>query len=805
MNYSKLFLAVDLLPCNIQAIPTKNPFRVVVTFLREKKNIICIFMLLILPFSGFTQNIQVKGRVMEEFNDSEEPVGFANISLMKSDSTFVTGTSTDNNGNFDIRNIRQGDYLLSISYIGYEQRYLELTNLSKSIDLGNIRIIQSSINLGEVTISASSYVNQIDRKIIFPDEKQIAKSTDGMDLLRNLQLSGIDINRLDKTISGARGGKADVRINGKQVQQQEVLGINPKDIIRIEYHDNPSLRHGDSEVVIDYILRRRETGGSVMVYAQKGLPADRTDAFSVAKMNYRKSEFSLLGGYGHYDYDESYRTNREEFNFLDGNSIIRKEEGLPERRKNDVASFELGYSFLEPDKHHFALNTGLNLYDQINNSKSLLFQEDNKSNEVLMTERNTFEGIQPYAILYYQLKLKNKQQFVLDIAGNYYEPKIRRHYIEERHENTITNISNNIDGERFWATGEVFYEKTFDGGRLNIGVKYAQTNQKINYWGDFSSDISINQSNTYFYAEWMGNIKKFSYAAGVGGTQVHIEQGNEKSNSIHFTPTIRLGYQFSDQFRIQYTGRVGIKSPSDGDMSIVEQAIDTLQLRRGNPDLKPAQYYNNLLTISYEKKLFSTNLQILNNYTKNPLMESIFEENGKFIHLTENHKGLHQITTTGYVRVTSPDRSLSANLRGGLNWVRSRGDKYDHTLHNWFINAGIDYTWKKWNPFWNIGTRKNNLSGETINYSGQSTSFGIRYKLKKLSTSAYFIHSIGWDTGRDNLNKYASDNIRNYSPDSKNMFMIDLLWNIQFGRKYDNQQKKINNSDSDAGIMNINR
>lgn len=767
----------------------------------REKGCILLGLMLSFAFCAFAQKNEIKGRIVEKSEDGFRPVDYVNVALLRIDSTLVTGTTSNENGNFNIKGVENGDYILSASFLGYEKTNVELNNLSTSIDLGNIQLMPSSIHLNEVTVSAAHYVNQIDRKIIFPDENQIKKSTDGVDLLRNLLLSGIEIDRVSNSITGTRGGAAELRINGVKASSKEIMAIHPKDIIRIEYHDEPSLRYGDSEVVIDYILRRRETGGSVFAYGQKGMPGDRTDGYGVAKMNYKKSEFTLLGGINHYDYDDNYRTNREVFNYQNGYTLTRLEDGLPERRKNDVAAVLLGYSFLESDKYYFGVNIGANLYSQINNSRSLLYQEGNRDNGVLMTDYNSFKTIQPYANIYYQLHLKNKQMLVFDVAGHHYSPKNYHSYMEKRNEDVLTDIVTNIDVNSYWMAGEGFYEKVFDAGRFNIGVKHNQIYQNNVYSGTNIYETDMNQSTTYFYAEWMGRINKFSYGAGVGGTQVHIKQADYQSDNLNFTPTVRLGYQFNDKFQIRYNGRVAVQSPSTGDMNDIELAIDSIQIRRGNPLLKPSPYFNNMLTVSYDKKPVSANLQIVDNYYTRPVMESIFEEESMFVHIMENQKGLHQITTTAYAKVSI--QNLNIYVRGGLNWMRSWGGEYDHTINNWFIGSGVDYTWNKWNPFWDIATRRNRLSGETISYAGQSTTAGLRYRLKNLSMSAYYKHFIGWDSGRKNLNRYASTNIRNYSPDSKNMFLIDFVWNFQFGKKYNGNQKKINNSNSDSGIMDI--
>lgn len=768
----------------------------------RKKVLLYLGLMLSFPFLAYSQKIEIKGCIVEESENSHTPIGYVNIDLLKSDSTFVSGTSCDDKGIFNLKGIEQGDYLLSASFMGYENTYVELKNLSNSIDLGNITIVASGIILDEVTISGATHLNRIDRKVIFPNEVQVKRSADGVDLLRNMHLRGIDIKISDNTISGIRGGRADLRINGVQVSEKELMGVNPKDIIRIEYHDEPSLRYGDAEIVVDYIVRRQESGGSVMANFQKGLPVDMANGYLSAKMNYKKSEFTLNGNISRSRLDESYRTNREVFNFQDGRSITRIEEGMPNEIKMDVYNIRLNYSYMEPDEHHFSVSAGYYQYhNPVYKTDALLYADGDRDNGVFMKEYHYSDTKRPTLNLYYQRNLKNKQLIVMDVTGTYTGSDVRRDYKEIKKDETLTDILSLTDGKKYSVIAEVYYEKIFDKGRLSTGAKHSQNFIKNKYSGNYVSNTEMNQSSTYFYADWMGRFNKFSYSIGIGGTQTHIKQGDIKFDEVRFSPSIRMGYQLNDHFDIRYRGQTGIQSPGLGDMNATEQAIDSLQIRRGNPLLKPVPYFLNRLTLSFNKKPVSASLDIYDHYSKHPIMGSIFEEDGKFIHIRENGKAWHQVYTTGYIKVSFLDGNLNTSVYGGLNWVNNWGDRFSHVMHNWFINTNIDYTWKNWTPFWEIYTRRKNLDGEFISYSSQATTLGIRYKVKNLSLTAMYTASIGYSSRRDNLSEYASARIRNYEPEFKNVFYARVQWNFEFGRKYKSGQKKLNNADNDAGVM----
>lgn len=105
----------------------------------------------------------------------------ANVSLWTTDSTLVTGVTSDAQGKFTLNKIKQGNYRLDISFIGYRNEVI-LLNLNKSLDLGDVQLEENAVSLGEVTVSASNTVQRVDRQIILPTENQLKRSFGAYDI-----------------------------------------------------------------------------------------------------------------------------------------------------------------------------------------------------------------------------------------------------------------------------------------------------------------------------------------------------------------------------------------------------------------------------------------------------------------------------------------------------------------------------------------------------------------------------------------------------------------------------------------------
>lgn len=106
------------------------------------------FILILFSFSIQAQNNKLKGRVIES-NDKgmTVPVEMATVSLLNTDSTLVKGAVTDHKGMFTIDKVASGNYIVSTSFVGYEPVFIAINNLDGTVDLGDIQLEESSVQL----------------------------------------------------------------------------------------------------------------------------------------------------------------------------------------------------------------------------------------------------------------------------------------------------------------------------------------------------------------------------------------------------------------------------------------------------------------------------------------------------------------------------------------------------------------------------------------------------------------------------------------------------------------------------------
>ena len=777
-----------------------------------KQRLIILAALFIIVSSTLLGQINISGTVVD--TDTHDIIEFANIALLKQDSSFVAGASSDTKGLFAFNNIPTGDYILSATFVGYGKRYIPVKNAVENTDLGNVPLKSSDIALKDVTVTANAVIQKPDRKVIIPSDAQIKASNSGITLLRNLQLSRIIINPLNNTISLPGGDAVQLRINGVEVTIAEITAIQPEDIIRIEYHDDPGMRYGNVGAVIDYITRRRDSGGNVSANLAN-VPFGVLgwgENFLSAKVNHKKSEFGVNTYWSHRNIEWT-RENEETFVFPD-KTLTRTEEGQPTTFKDDRLNVALNYSLNEADKYMFNATLRNNYQktpNQFSDRNSMIYSSDN-NNPLSISDHSTWRSYSPSLDLYYQRNLKNDQLLIFNLVGTYIDSKSTRSYQERRNNILNTDIYSSVLGDKYSLIGEGIYEKTLKAGKISAGLKHTQSYTSNSYEGNVAANVGLNFAETYGYAEFQFKKNKFNYSLGLGVMRNYNSQGENHNEKYIFRPNVRVSYSINDNAYIRYNGYISGYSPSLSDLNNVEQDIDSLQIRRGNPNLQTVWYYTHTLTGGYNKGIFGVEFFMRYSYDHKPIMEQVTFEDGKFVRTNINQKGFHRLNTEATFKLKPFGEYLTLSVTPGLNRYISYGEEFTHTYSSWRVRGSAVFNYKKWSLTGEMYTRWNNFWGETmdrgerihtvsVGYSDESRLLGLEKVKWSLTGGMFNPFSKSYSQGSRNYSALTPNKSLVYTDNLKQIFVINFTINFNFGRQYKAGNKRLNNDDTDAGIM----
>ncbi|MES2592641.1 MAG: outer membrane beta-barrel protein [Bacteroidota bacterium] len=109
-----------------------------------------LFLLIIIPFIIQGQSLSVSGLLVDKAN---QPAIFANILLLQTaDSALITGTTSDLDGKFKIDNVQPAKLIIKISFLGFEDLFLNKELSDASLSLGTLVLKEKATKLKEVTV-----------------------------------------------------------------------------------------------------------------------------------------------------------------------------------------------------------------------------------------------------------------------------------------------------------------------------------------------------------------------------------------------------------------------------------------------------------------------------------------------------------------------------------------------------------------------------------------------------------------------------------------------------------------------------
>ena len=751
------------------------------------------------------------GRLIDNHN---LPVEFANIQLLNpKDSSFLCGGVSNANGDFVIP-CQQKQALMKVSFVGYKT----ICKLVPIARIGNVRMQANSYLLKGVTVEAARVVEKVDRQIIFPTKEQVKTASNGYDLLDNLSLPTIIVNRAERKVLSLKGGDVQIRINDVKASMQDVLALQPDEVTKVEFINVPGLKYGDSnlDAVINYQVRRRYAGYVGGVSTMQGTKAGFNNSDGYFKYNVKKSEFSINYSFSYRSVEERSYESLGTYHLPTGETLHRNYLGYDSPFLYTLNNVQLGYNLSEPDK--YTLNVRLNFYNYNSpvRGTNQLYQESGKADQYLLNNRKMLEQI-PSLDIYYSLNMPHDQNLALNLVGTYigtdYQYRMREYTFNKSPEESVknaplTDYSYDATGRKRSLIGEGTYSKNWKQMALSVGGQYNISHTDNIYVGSSNADTELKYSNLYLFTQLQGQQKWFSYQVGVGATRSSIHQGENGYSKWLFRPQVTLQAKASDRLSFKWSSKITSDIPSLSDLSELRQYSNSFEARDGNSGLKPFTGYNNTLSASWNIPLMSVYLEGNWTYYDKPIATSILPEKREdgsylFVSKPENQKSHNykHLLLTPEVHLIKDH--LDLNLMCEYQNVKTKGLDYSHEFNYFSYGAEIRYMTGNWNIGYGAYKVEKSFWGEKTNGGEPTSNLAVTYSYKNwqfgvLGLFVFYPHGCVY---KDELfNKYVQQKNKVRLADQGNMLVFAASFNFSHGRRYHTGSRKLNNSDRDNGI-----
>ena len=622
--------------------------------MKKKMSIVLAGMLLCFAPDMFANETdgKIKGIVMD--GELGGPLEFVTVQVKaKGSDKIVQGSVTGSDGNYTIGGLKKGEYVVTFSYIGYEEvsKNISISSDNQILSLGELTLEEDANQLGEVEVVAKrpQMRFEIDRKVFDATQDIAAEGGSASDLLSNIPSVEVDN---EGSVSLRGNSSVTIWINGKASgltadNQADILDMMPAgDIKQVEVITNPSARYSPEGTagIINIILKDdRKPGyyGSVKVgadtdggYQASGninYSSSKVDAY--ANLNYRNREFKGGG--------ITSRLNTTDNSFLDQTNDSKRQHN------NWFGRFGATWHITKSDDLAFNV-TGMT--GGGDNSENIHYNSiDSQKNTIYTSDRitNGDSDMKMYNLeLNYVHKFSENSNIDLMVSNNqwrrdgmdifrqstvYTDPSQTANPLYQTQENDIK--------DKTWEVQADYTNKISDMARIEAGYKgtFQRNASPVDtYTGTTAEDIRQDESlyNRFLYNQdvhalymtYGGKWNKLSYQAGLRGEYWRVDtrsldfdqefngKASETFEKDYFKlfPSAFISYALpkNNELQVNYTRR--LRRPWGGQLNSFRNISDASNISFGNPELTPE--YSHSFELNYIKSWESGHTLSLSGY-----------------------------------------------------------------------------------------------------------------------------------------------------------------------------------------------
>lgn len=552
----------------------------------------------------------VTGKVTDA---NDNPIEYANVILLNTDSTYIQGATTDREGEFQFDNMSgYGDCLLKISFVGYKTSY-------KSCIAGNIGIIKmqpDSQTLSEVVVTGNATIYKMKGNSLITTVhntvlSHLSNATKVIDYIPGVQNDGNGLSVFGK-------GKPLIYLNGRILNDlTELDRLKADNIATIELIKNPGSEYSASSRAILKIKTIRKAGD--------GLSFDVTSFYQLAhksswqevlQANYRRDKLDIFATFNYINY-AGFQDNKSQYQIFSSTPLfINRNIKINNTTESYFGKAGFDYYFTPKQSigayysHNYQTIEGHGNENAIVSENANADQTDNQSYQSLFDRTAPTNRINAYY-----------SGHIGPININYSNEL----YFQSSKENQFINESTEMNGKREITTRNKLSNRVLasslllqyikKGHRMSLGVEYNYTRRTNEYKNEEGiiedTKQKIEQDKWAAFFNYMLALKKLEVEAGIRYEHyqfdyyknlILIDEQSRIYNDLY--PSISISYPFGKlEMNVSYS--VKTRKPTyaslDGHVQYESRNVYT----SGNALLRPMTIHDLQLSAFYKGLSFS--------------------------------------------------------------------------------------------------------------------------------------------------------------------------------------------------------
>lgn len=565
--------------------------------------------------------------------------------------------------------------------------------------------------LGEVVVKSSYLTREGDHILAIPTKEQRKHAVTGYDLLSNLMIPGVSVERSTGSVTTPNGA-ATLYIDGREVDFREVQSLRPKDVSRVEYFDVPTGKYAKDAYAINIIMKPLNNGGYTQLDASQNVGYLYGDYNLISKFVTGTKSLNLWAGYSMKNPKSSMDEN-ETFIFPDYQlNRLQHYNNADNRQTEEYVQASIsnrGRKYIWMLRGGMAWNASKN---GVNNGMTEYWKTAAAIKNGSILDINTRNKSYRPSVYFYGLHTFSNTKSLDYVFDGYYS----RNDYDRLYNDDNVSFRSLVKEDYYYIKANANYSMAFSHrNRLAFSLYEFMRISDSEYIGTSAYNQNLHSSETILFADYSQRLGSFFFDINPGLSFLTYRLEGMKSIN-HLTPRLqaRATYRIDKVQQLQFMFALGNTYPRINTINNVEQQIDPVIILKGNSNMDNSILLNPRLSHTLNLNKFALQTGVSYFYQNHSIISDYDIRDGHLISTFRDDCIYHRPSADMSITY-KPSGTLNMKLSG--QWVKHlvRGGAEHRNLSAFSGTAMINYYVREFSFGASIATPSRDLIDSQIN------------------------------------------------------------------------------------------
>ena len=541
--------------------------------------------------------------------------------------------------------------------------------------------------LGEVVVKSSYLTREGDHILAIPTKEQRKHAVTGYDLLSNLMIPGVSVERSTGSVTTPNGA-ATLYIDGREVDFREVQSLRPKDVSRVEYFDVPTGKYAKDAYAINIIMKPLNNGGYTQLDASQNVGYLYGDYNLISKFVTGTKSLNLWAGYS-LENPKSSMDENETFIFPDYQlNRLQHYNNADNRQTEEYVQASIsnrGRKYIWMLRGGMAWNASKN---GVNNGMTEYWKTAAAIKNGSILDINTRNKSYRPSVYFYGLHTFSNTKSLDYVFDGYYS----RNDYDRLYNDDNVSFRSLVKEDYYYIKANANYSMAFSHrNRLAFSLYEFMRISDSEYIGTSAYNQNLHSSETILFADYSQRLGSFFFDINPGLSFLTYRLEGMKSIN-HLTPRLqaRATYRMDKVQQLQFMFALGNTYPRINTINNVEQQIDPIIILKGNSNMDNSILLNPRLSHTLNLNKFALQTGVSYFYQNHSIISDYYIRDGHLISTFRDDCIYHR-PSVDISMTYKPSGSLNMKVSG--QWIEHlvRGGAEHRNLSAFSGTAMINY------------------------------------------------------------------------------------------------------------------